>query len=135
MDIQSSLYKFCKEKNIDKVLRMDNDITYWNISDKYTGDNKTQMKLKELKKLYEYYCDKIKLIDKCYTNDTVLLIISHDKLELLYGLFVCFMIKYADLPLNKSMMSAKNKIGLTIQISRKLTDLLKYYKSQNDKHK
>ena len=47
MDIQSSLYKFCKEKRIDKVLRMDNDITYWNISDKYIGDNKTQMKLKE----------------------------------------------------------------------------------------
>lgn len=135
MNIQGCLYKFCKSKNISKVIRMDNDINYWNISERYNGESKEQMVVQELKKVYEYYCDKIKVIDKCYDDDVQLLIISHAKIELLYGLLVCFLVKYGDLQLDKSMMTIKHKLGTTIRISQKITKLLKYFKNENDKHK
>ena len=130
MNVQECLYKFCKSKNIKKVLRLDNDIKYWNVSNKYTGVGKEQMKLRELKLLYGYYIDKVSLIDECYENDVQLLIISHDNIELLYGLLVCFLIKYADLPISKSVTTVNKKIDTQFRISSKLSDLIKHFEKK-----
>jgi hypothetical protein len=110
--ISTTIKKFCIEHNIQKMIRCDKDINYWNQSGKYIHDIKSQMMNDEITMLTKYYQAKNNEIHDNYLKHVPTLIISHNQLEISMGLLILFMKKYGDQDINNSIKMVQQKLSV-----------------------
>ena len=108
--ISTTIKKFCIDRGIQKMIRCDKDVNYWNQSNKYINDIKTQMMNDEIGMLVKYYNTKINEIHGNYVNHLPTLIISNSQLEISIGLLVMFMKKYTDSTIQNAIKIVTEKL-------------------------
>ena len=90
IEISTKLKKFCVLKKMKKIVRLDKDIDYWHKSRDYINEIKNQMLKNEIERLTKYYLLKSEDLHKTYYNNTEMLILIDNRLELAVGLFLIF---------------------------------------------
>lgn len=127
-EITSNLKKFCLQKNIKNVIRIDKDIDYWNKSNTYIAEIRTQMIRDAISRLSSYYHKKIGEIYNLYKNNTETLIISNHQLEICVALFILFFKKYGDMDPKQSLTGLQSKFNIPLQITEEMKLLIHTYK-------
>lgn len=131
-NISATIKKFSLERGIQKMVRCDKDINYWNKSETYIADIKSQMILDEINMLVKYYNSKISEIHENYTNHQPTLIISHSHLEIVIGLLVMFMKRYCNMEINEALNIVKDKLSIHhIVLSDSMIRLLQMAKTSS----
>lgn len=128
IEISTKLSKFCVLKKIKNIVRLDKDIDYWHKSRDYINEIKNQMLKNEIERLTKYYLLKSEDLHKTYYNNTEILILIDNRLELAVGLFLIFFKKYADMDIKQSFTAIQSKIFHSVSISEEMKYLIGIYK-------
>ena len=128
IEISTKLKKFCVLKKMKKIVRLDKDIDYWHKSRDYINEIKNQMLKNEIEKLTKYYLLKSEDLHKTYYNNTEMLILIDNRLELAVGLFLIFFKKYADMDIKQSFTAIQSKMFHSAAISEEMKYLIGIYK-------
>lgn len=101
--------KFIKVKGFDKILRLDQETSFWNMKENYIFDIKTSIEEKNRQNLLSIYKNYIKIIKKNYNDGILTLIICPMNNELIIGLLLLFFKEMTELPISKLYPSIISK--------------------------
>ena len=125
MQIHTQLKKFCDQKSIKKVIRIDKDIDYWHKSRDYINEIKQNLLKHEIDLLYTYCQDKSTILHNNYLNGVETLIISDRRLELISCLVITFLKKYADMTPQQSFSAIQTKLFHPVELSEEMQYMLR----------
>jgi len=123
MEIQNNIKKFHSYKNIQRVIRLDDDTKFWLQNKDYTAEIKRKIREIENQKLLNYLNQKIKEIKILYVSGKSVLIISNNNIDTAIGLFILLFKNFANMDCKHSILSIQSKVKTPITIG---TDM-KYF--------
>ena len=127
IQIQSDIKKFAKLKKISKIIRLDNDTSFWNINNEYNIEIKKKILEMNSKKLLDYVNSKVLELKQEYAQNNKVLIISNNNIETAIALFLILFKSIADMGFEHSIQSLQSKIHTPLKFSTKLNFFLKYF--------
>ena len=119
--ILNRIKKFCKLKKIDKIIRIDNDTSYWTNDEKYIQEIFEKIQERNIKKIIEYSENKCIEIKQNYFNNKKILIMTNNNIDTSIILFT-YMFKYiANMNWKQSITSLQSKVPIPLIIKNNLT--------------
>ena len=116
MEMQNNIKKFHSYKNIQQVIRLDDDTKFWLQNKDYTAEIKGKIREIENKKLLDYFNQKIKEIKMLYVSGKSVLIISNNNIDTSIGLFILLFKNLANMDCIHSILSIQSKVKTPITI-------------------
>jgi hypothetical protein len=122
--ISNRIQDFCKLKGINKLIRLDQDTSYWNKHNIYNEAIQKQIVEMEANKLINYLNSKINQIKQDYLNYNKTLIISNNYTDVAIILFIYLMEEMCNMNYKQSLLSIQSKMNSKLVIQNQNTKLL-----------
>ena len=122
--ISNRIQQFCKLKQINKLIRLDQDTSYWNKHNMYNAMIQQQIVQMESQKLITYITGKTEQIKNDYFNYNKTLIISNNYTDVAVILFIYLLEDLCSMDYKKSLISIQSKMPTKLIIQNKNTKLL-----------
>ena len=122
--ISNRIQEFCRLKKINKIIRLDQDTSYWNKHNMYNAMIQKQIVEMEIKKLVSYIKAKIEQIKMDYFNYNKTLIISNNYTDVAIILFINLLEDLCSMDFKQSLVSIQSKMPTKLIIQNKNTKLL-----------
>jgi len=123
--ILNKLSKFINKNNIDKIIKINEEASFWFRNDQYINQIEKQLEHIESDKLFEYYNLKIKELKNDYYDNKNVLIISTNNIDISIGLFILFFKINCNMNYKKAIESIQSKLHSKIFISNKMKQFIK----------
>jgi hypothetical protein len=122
------LKRFIAEKNIVKIIRLDQDTGFWYNKQEYIQEINIQVDDKKRKQLSHYIKDTVTNLEKYNKLNTNVLIISGKNIEIVFVLLAFYFSKITELPINKTIKGVKSKFNINkINLSPNMIRLIQMY--------
>ncbi len=125
MEIQNNIKKFHSYKNIQQVIRLDDDTKFWLQNKNYSEEIKGKIREIENQKLLNYFHQKIKEIKILYVSGKSVLIISNNNIDTAIGLFILLFKIFANMDCKHSILSIQSKVKTPITIGADMKYFIK----------
>lgn len=122
--ISNRIQDFCKLKGINKLIRLDQDTSYWNKHNIYNEAIQKKIVEMEARKLIEYIKNKVNQIKQDYYNFNRTLIISNNYTDVAIILFIFMMEDMCHMNYKQSIISLQSKMNSKLVIQNQNTKLL-----------
>ena len=122
--ISNRIQQFCKLKKINRLIRLDQDTSYWNKHNMYNAMIQKQIVEMESQKLINYITGKIAQLKSDYFNYNKTLIISNNYTDVAIILFIYLLEDLCNMNYKQSLVSIQSKINTKLTIQNKNTKLL-----------
>ena len=122
--LSNRIQEFCKLKKINKLIRLDQDTSYWNKHNIYNEAIQKQIVEMEANKLINYLNSKINQIKQDYLNYNKTLIISNNYTDVAIILFIYLMEEMCNMNYKQSLLSIQSKMNSKLVIQNQNTKLL-----------
>jgi len=122
--IANRIQQFCKLKQINKLIRLDQDTSYWNKHNMYNAMIQQQIVEMESKKLTNYIIGKVAQIKNDYFNYNKTLIISNNYTDVAIILFIYLLEDLCNMNYKQSLISIQSKMTTKLIFQNKNTKLL-----------
>ena len=106
----NNIKKFIKIRQFEKILRLDQETSFWTTKNEYISDIKNSIDVKNRENLLLVYEKYIRIINSNFLENKLTLIISPLNSELFIGLLIMFFKKKTELPINKIYISIVSKL-------------------------
>ena len=123
--ILSKLSQFIKKKNIDNVIKINEETKFWFRNEKYESKIESQLEYIEIEKLLEYYNIKCKELKNNYYNNKNTLIISTNNIDISTGLFILFLKNNCNMDYKKAIECIESKLATKLFLSSKTKQFIK----------
>ena len=122
--ISHRIKQFCKDKEINKIVRLDQDTSYWNKFNMYHIDVQKKIFDMESQKMKNYIETKIAELKQYYFNYQKTLIISNNHTDTAIVLFIYLLKHLCNMDYKQSLLSIQSKMNSKIVIQNINTKLL-----------
>jgi hypothetical protein len=122
--ISHRIKQFCKDKEINKIVRLDQDTSYWNKFNMYHIDVQKKIFDMESQKMKNYIETKIAELKQYYFNFQKTLIISNNHTDTAIILFIYLLKHLCNMDYKQSLLSIQSKMNSKIVIQNINTKLL-----------
>ena len=122
--ISHRIKQFCKDKEINKIVRLDQDTSYWNKFNMYHIDVQKKIFDMESQKMKNYIETKIAELKQYYLNFQKTLIISNNHTDTAIILFIYLLKHLCNMDYKQSLLSIQSKMNSKIVIQNINTKLL-----------
>lgn len=122
--ISHRIKQFCKDKEINKIVRLDQDTSYWNKFNMYHIDVQKKIFDMESQKMKNYIETKITELKQYYFNFQKTLIISNNHTDTAIVLFIYLLKHLCNMDYKQSLLSIQSKMNSKIVIQNINTKLL-----------
>ena len=123
--IINKLSQFINKNNIDKVIKINEETSFWFRNNQYINQIEKQLEHIESDKLYEYYNLKIKELKNDYYDNKNVLIISTNNIDISIGLFILYFKINCNMDYKKAVESIQSKLHSKIFLSNKMKQFIK----------
>lgn len=123
--ILNKLSEFIKKNNIDKIIKINEETSFWFRNEQYINQIESQLESIESDKLFEYYNLKIKELKNDYYSNKKVLIISTNNIDISIGLFILFFKIKCNMNYKKALESIQSKLHSKIFLSNKMKLFIK----------
>lgn len=122
--ISHQIKSFCKKKEINKIIRLDQDTSYWNKFNMYSVDIQKKVFDMETQKIKSYLSTKIAEIIQNYYNYQKTLILSNNHTDTAIILFIYLLRELCNMDYKQSLLSIQSKMNSKLIIQNINTKLL-----------
>lgn len=119
--VSNRIKEFCNVKNINKIIRLDQDTSYWNKHNMYNAQIQKQILEMEEKKLFDYFEAKTQQILNDYQNFNKTLIISNNNTDTAIALFIYLLKQLCNMNYSQSIISIQSKMKKNISFQNENT--------------
>ena len=123
--ILSKLSQFINKKNIEKIIKINEETKFWFRNEKYENKIESQLEYIEIEKLLEYYNIKCKELKNNYYNNKNTLIISTNNIDISTGLFILFLKNNCNMDYKKAIECIESKLATKLFLSSKMKQFIK----------
>lgn len=123
--IISKLSQFIQKKNIEKIIKINEDTKFWFRNEQYENAIESQLEYIEIEKLLEYYNIKIKELKNNYYENKNTLIISTNNIDISTGLFILFLKNNCNMDYKKAIQCIESKLATKLFLSSKMKQFIK----------
>lgn len=122
--ISHKIKQFCKDKDINKIIRLDQDTSYWNKFNMYHVNVQKKIFDMESQKMKQYMETKIAELTQSYFNYQKTLIISNNHTDTGIILFIYLLKHLCNMNYKQSLLSIQSKMNSKLIINNINTKLL-----------
>ena len=112
--ISTKIKEFCKNKNITKIIRLDQDTSYWNKHNIYNAQMQQKILEIEETKLFTYFQNKTRQLINDYYSYNKTIIISNNHTDTGIAFLIYLLKEICDMNYTQSIISIQSKMNKNI---------------------